>query len=224
MSLLAKNVILFYNKHMDYQKIYDGLIDMFGDAECELEYSDPYTLLVAVILSAQCTDKRVNKVTPALFQKYPTVYDMAKADNIEVESIIRSCGFYHNKAKNIINASKDIVSKYNGKVPNTLEELISLAGVGRKTANVVLGTIFHKPAIAVDTHVFRVSNRLGLSQSTTPNKCEQDLMKVIPIEKWSNSHLLLVLLGRYICKARTPLCEECKLKQYCEEYNARDKR
>ena len=110
MSLLAKSVILFYNKHMDYQKIYDGLIGMFGNAECELEYRDPYTLLVAVILSAQCTDKRVNKVTPALFQKYPTVYDMAKADNLEVESIIRSCGFYHNKAKNIINASKDIVS------------------------------------------------------------------------------------------------------------------
>lgn len=209
---------------MQFQDLYQGLIDMFGEAKCELNYSNPYTLLVAVMLSAQCTDKRVNQVTPLLFDKYPTVNDLAEARLKDVEYIVKSCGFYHNKAKNIIQASKTLVDDFGGEVPNTLEDLIKLAGVGRKTANVILAEVFNKPAIAVDTHVFRVSNRLGLSKSDNPNKCELDLMNAIPMKYWRSMHLLLVLLGRYVCKARTPMCDVCKLKKYCEDYNARDKR
>lgn len=204
---------------MEFQRIYEGLEETFGKAKGELVYKDEYTLLVAVILSAQCTDKRVNKVTPLLFEKYPTVYDMASANIVEVEEMIHSCGFYHNKAKNIIKACQDIVGKYDGKVPDNLEDLISLNGVGRKTANVVLATAYNKPAIAVDTHVFRVSNRLGLSTATNPEQCEKELMNNIPESQWSKSHLMLVLHGRYICTARNPKCYDCNLKNYCEAYN-----
>ena len=210
---------------MNYLDIYDNLKAMFPNAVCELEYKTPYTLLVAVILSAQCTDKRVNLVTPSVFEKYPTVQDMAKAQQEDLEMLIHSCGFYRNKSKNIISACKDIVERFNGEVPRTLEELTSLKGVGRKTANVMLSTIFDSPAIAVDTHVFRVANRLGLTTAKTPKQSEEQLMQVIPKNLWSNSHQMLVYLGRYVCKARKPKCEECKLKQYCKGYqSAKDNR
>lgn len=208
---------------MNYLDIYDSLKAMFPNAVCELEYTSPYTLLVAVILSAQCTDKRVNLVTPSVFAKYPTVQDMAKAQQEELEVLIRSCGFFRNKSKNIISACKDIVDRFGGQVPNNLNDLMSLNGVGRKTANVMLSTIFDSPAIAVDTHVFRVANRIGLTTAKTPIQSENQLMRIIPKNLWSNSHQMLVYLGRYICKARKPNCDECKLKQYCKGYtNAKD--
>ena len=157
---------------MKYLDIYDNLKVMFPNAVCELEYKSPYTLLVAVILSAQCTDKRVNLVTPSVFEKYPTLQDMAKAKQEDLEVLIRSCGFYRNKSKNIISACQEIVERFSGEVPRSLEELTSLKGVGRKTANVMLSTIFDSAAIAVDTHVFRVANRLGLTNAKTPKQSE----------------------------------------------------
>lgn len=208
---------------MSYLDIYDGLKAMFPNAVCELEYKSPYTLLVAVILSSQCTDRRVNLVAPSVFERYPTVFDMAKAKQGKLETLIHSCGFYRNKSKNIITACQEIVERFSGEVPRSLEELTSLKGVGRKTANVMLSTIFDSPAIAVDTHVFRVANRLGLTNAKTPKQSEEQLMQVIPKNLWSDSHQMLVYLGRYVCKARKPNCEECKLKQYCKGYqNAKD--
>ncbi|MBQ8749173.1 MAG: endonuclease III [Clostridia bacterium] len=204
-----------------YEIVTSELQKIFVDAKCELDYKDPYTLLVAVILSAQCTDKRVNLVTPTLFASYPNVYAMANAEQADIERIIHSCGFYRNKAKSIIECSKDIIAKHNGEVPNTLEELVELRGVGRKTANVVLSTIFNVPAIAVDTHVFRVSNRLGLANAKTPEECEKQLMENLPKELWSKMHQLLVLFGRYNCKSKNPSCESCSLKGICKEYKCK---
>lgn len=185
------------------------------DAKPELHYTNAYELLVAVILSAQCTDKRVNQVTPTLFKTYPTVVDMSEACVEDVEEIIRSCGFYHNKARAIISASKKIVTEYGAQVPSTREELMRLDGVGRKTANVVCSVAFGEDAIAVDTHVFRVSRRLGLSSADTPSKVEQDLCKVLPKSEWSLAHHLLIFHGRRVCKAQRPLCDLCKLKNFC---------
>ncbi|MGN1227809.1 MAG: endonuclease III [Christensenellales bacterium] len=202
----------------DYKIIYGELNKLFPNAKCELVYTDAYTLLIAVILSAQCTDKRVNQVTPNLFAKYPTPYDLANANQKDVEEIIRSCGFYVNKSRNIINCAKDIANLHNGEVPNTMEELVKLSGVGRKTANVVLSTVYNVPAIAVDTHVFRVSNRLGLSNTNNVLQCEYQLMEKLPKEIWSNMHHLLVLFGRYVCKAQNPSCDKCPLKENCKEY------
>ena len=202
------------------QKI-DTILDFFNsqfpEAKCELEYNSPYQLLVAVILSAQCTDKRVNMVTKELFKFAPTPKKMLELGEIRLKQIIHSCGFYNNKAKSIMSASKDIIEKFNGKVPSTMEELSSLAGVGRKTANVVLAEAFNKPSIAVDTHVHRVSKRLGLtSQNSTPEKCEQDLLKIVPSDKQSKFHIQTVWFGRYHCKSQDPQCENCKLKSMCK--------
>lgn len=205
---------------MTPMQIYDILRDKFLDAECELKFNSNFELLVAVILSAQCTDKRVNEVTKEIFKKYNTPQDFASMPQPELEKLIYSCGFYHNKAKNIILASRQLISEFNGEVPNNVEDLQKLKGVGKKTANVVFSTAFKGDAVAVDTHVFRVSNRLGLSCSKNVKKCEQDLMKVVPKSKWSSMHLLLVLFGRYQCKAIKPFCENCEFKDFCKYYNA----
>ena len=185
---------------------------------CELHFKNDYELLVAVILSAQCTDKRVNEVTPILFEKYPNYHFLANAGVEDVEKIILPCGFYHNKAKNIIQASKQIEEHFNSKLPDKLEDLTTLAGVGRKTANVLISNIYHIPAIAVDTHVFRVSNRIGLAKTDNVLDCEKQLMTAIKKEHWSEMHHILVLFGRYYCKARNPLCANCVLKDVCKGY------
>ena len=199
-------------------KIYSYLKEKFPEPMCELNFKDRYQLLVSVILSAQCTDKRVNIVTKDLFKKYPTAETMAKANLEELEQEIKPCGFYHNKAKNILSACQKIVSDFDGEVPEDYDKLLSLPGVGRKTANVITSAGFGGDAIAVDTHVFRVSRRLGLASGNTPEKVEQELMKVLDKNVWSESHFLLVLFGRYICKAQRPLCEQCALKEYCKYY------
>ena len=196
-------------------KILTLLKQTHPDAKPELNYTDAYELLVAVILSAQCTDKRVNQVTPNLFKIYPTVEAMSNADILEVEEIIKSCGFYHNKARSIVSACKKIVTDFGGQVPQTRELLMSLPGVGRKTANVVYSVAFGGDAIAVDTHVYRVSRRLGLATGETPEKVEEDLCKVLPQKEWSLAHHLLIFHGRRVCKAQRPLCDECRLKEFC---------
>ena len=197
--------------------VYLELKKIFPNAMCELNFTSDYELMVAVILSAQCTDARVNTVTPILFKKYPTFKDLSRADILDVEEIIKPCGFFHNKAKNIIEASKQVCENFGGKLPNKMEDLITLAGVGRKTANVLLSNVFQTPSIAVDTHVFRVSNRIGLSKSGDVFTCERQLMNSIRKENWSEMHHLLVLFGRYHCKARKPACEKCPLKNVCKE-------
>ena len=198
--------------------IYDTLKEKFPSPSCELKFKNNYELLISVILSAQCTDKRVNLVTPNLFKAYPTVFDMAKAKQKDLEEMIRPCGFFHNKAKNIIGACKDISEKFNGEIPNDYESLLSLSGVGRKTANVVLSVGFGKDAIAVDTHVYRVSKRLCLAKENTPEKVEKELQKVLPQNLWSEMHFLMVLFGRYWCKSQKPLCDDCKFKEICVYY------
>jgi len=198
------------------QEIYDKLFSLFGERGCELNFKNNYELIVAVILSARCTDKRVNVVTKNLFAKYPNVNDLAIAGVKDVEKLIYSCGFYKNKALNIINMAKDVVERFNGVVPSGFDQLTTLSGVGRKTANVVMAVGFKKPAIAVDTHVFRVSNRLGIVDAKTPLDCELSLKKVIDEDKWSQIHHYFVLFGRYYCKSQNPSCEECILKNYCK--------
>lgn len=202
--------------------IYQILNEMYKVPKCELEYENIYELLVAVILSAQCTDKRVNAVTKDLFKTYKSSKDFLRLTNEELEQKIFSCGFYKNKAKNILKMSKIIEEKYNGEVPNNLEDLIKLPGVGRKTANVVLSEGFKKDAIAVDTHVFRVSHRLNLSNAKTPYQTEFDLRQKFDENLWSNLHLYFVLFGRYICKSQRPKCEECRLKDYCNYYKEKN--
>src|SRR4030067_48576 len=181
-----------------------------------LKFTNPLELLVATILSAQCTDVRVNEVTERLFKRYGTAKDYANADIKTFEQEIRSTGFYKNKAKMIINAAKKLVSDFSGKVPFTMEELTSLPGVGRKTASVVLSAAFNIPAIAVDTHVLRVSNRLGIVKSEDPEKIEMQLRNLIPEEKWIDFSLAMILHGRETCKARKPLCKECVLYKQCK--------
>ena len=189
----------------------------FPDAKCELNYSSPYQLLIAVILSAQCTDKRVNIVSKELFKLAPTPEKMLELGEDKLKQIIHSCGFYNNKSKSILSATKDIISNFKGVVPNTMEELCSLSGVGRKTANVVLAEAFNIPSIAVDTHVHRISKRLGLtSEKSTPEKCEQDLLKIVPLDKQSKFHIQAVWFGRYFCKSINPQCENCSLKSICK--------
>ncbi len=181
-----------------------------------LQARNPYELLVATILSAQCTDRQVNKVTPALFEKYPTVQDLARANLPDVERIIHSTGFYRSKAKNIVNMAKEVVSRFGGKIPETMEELVTLPGVGRKTAGVLLGDWFDKAeGIVVDTHVFRVSRRLGLAGADTPQKVEKELMELLPRDKWIQFSHRLIKLGRTVCSARKPKCHECALHDVC---------
>lgn len=186
------------------------------DAQCALDHTNALELLVATILSAQCTDERVNKVTPALFARYPTAEALAAADLADLEEIIRSTGFYHNKAKNIHATSQRIVQAYDGRVPDRMEDLLTLPGVARKTANVVLGTAYGvADGIVVDTHVKRLSERLGLTQETNPEKIERDLMALTPREEWIDLAHLLIFHGRRVCNARKPDCPNCVLKHLC---------
>lgn len=196
--------------------IYQTLKNLIKEPKSELKYNNAFELIIAVLLSAQCTDKRVNMVTPKLFEKYKTPNDLSKAKLQDVENIIKPCGFYHNKAYNIIELSKKLVNNFNGQVPSTMEDLTTLNGVGRKTANVVLAIWYNVPAIAVDTHVHRVSNRLGLSKSNDVLQIEKDLMNQFEPECWAELHHLLLLFGRYYCKSQNPKCEGCVLKSQCE--------
>lgn len=195
--------------------VLDILEKTYPDATTELVHKNPYELLIATMLSAQTTDKQVNRVTPGLFERFPDPKALAEADIGEIESLIKTCGFYKTKARNIKEACRIIVEEYGGRVPQTMEELTDLPGVGRKTANVVLSNAFGVDAIAVDTHVFRVANRLGLAQSGDVRGTEEQLMENIPREKWSRAHHWLIHHGRRICKARRPKCEECPLAEVC---------
>ena len=194
------------------------------DYVCYLHHENAFQLLIATMLSAQCTDARVNMVTKDLFQKYKTVEDFAGADLEELEQDIHSTGFYHNKAKNIIACSRDLLERFGGEVPSSLEDLTSLAGVGRKTANVIRGNIFHEPSVVVDTHVKRISTKLGLTKEEDPVKIEFDLMKELPKEYWILWNIHIIRLGRTICKAPTPNCAECFLQGVCIDYADRQKK
>jgi endonuclease-3 len=188
---------------------------LYADARCSLDHRGPLQLLVATILSAQCTDERVNLVTPALFARYPDAAAFAAADLDELQTLIQSTGFFRNKAKNIIACCKDIVAWHGGKVPGTLAELVQLAGVGRKTANVVLGNAFDVPGLVVDTHVLRLSRRMGLTSEKTPEMVEQALMPIIPEREWVRFGHRMIYHGRRVCQARKPACETCTLRSFC---------
>lgn len=194
------------------------LDEFFPDAVCELNHTNPFELLIATMLSAQSTDKRVNIVTKELFKKYKTPKDFLKLNEVQLAEIIKTIGFYRTKSKNILKTCEMLVKDYNSLVPDSRDELVKLPGVGRKTANVVISNAFGKNAIAVDTHVFRVSNRIGLANSENVDDTEKDLMKNIDEEKWSKAHHLLIFHGRRVCKARRPLCEECPITKYCFYY------
>lgn len=209
---------------MTKKKRYEYLVEYFSknfpEAETELIYNNPYELLVAVILSAQCTDKRVNMVTPKLFERFPKVEDLAKATYEEVFEIIKSISYPNNKSKHLVEAAKRIVEVHKGEIPSSIDELQTLQGVGRKTANVVVSVIYNQPAMAVDTHVFRVSHRLGLVAQTakTPLAVEKELVKNISEELVPKAHHWLILHGRYICTARNPKCQSCDLQEICSFY------
>ena len=207
----------------DKKRAIDTLATLYPDARPALKYGTPYQLLVAVVLSAQCTDERVNIVTEKLFAIAPTPEKMLLLSQEELEQYIFSCGFYRMKAAHILSATKDIVEKYAGEVPKTLESLITLAGVGRKTANVVYSVAFGGDAIAVDTHVFRVSNRLGLAKGKTPEEVEKGLQKAIPKPLWSKAHHYLIYHGRRVCHSQKPACESCALKAICDYKKAKEK-
>jgi len=199
------------------KKILAQLKKKYPDARCALNHNNAFQLLVATILSAQCTDVRVNKVTPALFAKYPGPRDFARLDQKVLEQDIRSTGFFRNKAKNIIGAAKKIVEDFKGKVPQSMDEMLILPGVARKTANVVLGTWFEIPTgVVVDTHVFRIAHRLNLSDGKTPEKVEDDLKRLVPKRRWVSFGHQVILFGREICQARKPLCMECPIERLCD--------
>lgn len=200
-----------------------AFVDYFSthqpDAQTELHYSNSYELLVAVILSAQCTDKRINQITPALFDRFPDAYTLAASSPEEVFTYIRSVSYPNNKAKHLVGMAKMLISEFGGTIPSDIQQLQKLPGVGRKTANVIASVIYDAPAIAVDTHVFRVANRLGLTtKATTPLAVEKQLMKYLPKETLGVAHHWLILHGRYICVARTPKCEICPLKSFCKYF------
>lgn len=198
--------------------IIDKLEEMHPEAKCALDYDSLFHLVIAVSLSAQTTDVSVNKITPELFKKYPNPYDLAEADVQDVENIIKSIGLYKNKAKNIVAMAKMLIAEFNGEVPRTREELVKLPGVGRKTANVVLAEGYNEPAIAVDTHVFRVANRIGITDAKDVSETEKQLMDNIDKEKWIRVHHLLIFHGRKICLARNPKCECCLFRDNCLTY------
>ena len=199
--------------------ILDILKTTYPDAKCSLDFTTPFELLVAVILSAQCTDERVNKTTPNIFTNYSTPDDFVKMPLETLEELVHPCGFYKNKAKNIKLTSQKIVDEFNGNVPETMEELLSLPGVGRKTANVVMLEAFNKPqGIAVDTHAKRLSNRIGFSKEETPEKIEKDLLKIFPYEYLKDVNHILIYHGRAICTARSPKCANCLINEYCNYY------
>jgi endonuclease-3 len=197
------------------KKILAGLAKLYPDAKCALQYENPLQLLIATILSAQCTDVRVNLVTPALFARYRTATDYATAEPRELETAIQSTGFFRNKARNIIACCKKIVEEHRGEVPGTMEELVKLPGVGRKTANVILGNAFETPGITVDTHVARLSNRLGLTKESDAVKIEHDLMELIPKLQWTMFSHRMIFHGRQVCFARKPNCAGCLLNKVC---------
>ena len=199
------------------KQILERLDEAYGTKlRCYLNYETPWQLLIAVILSAQCTDARVNIVTADLFRKYDTLEKFANADIEEMEQDIHSIGFYHNKARNIILCAEKLIKEFGGELPRTIEELTSLPGVGRKTANVIRGNIYHEPSIVVDTHVKRISKRLGFTKEEDPVKIEQDLMKVLPTDHWILYNIHIITLGRTICTARSPKCSECFLSDLCK--------
>ena len=193
------------------------LKELYPDVSCTLDYDSPLHLLIATQLAAQCTDARVNIVTKTLFKKYPDAESFANADYDELCEDIRSTGFFRNKAKNIISCCRRLVSEYDGVVPDTMEELLTLAGTGRKTANLILGDIFKKPAVVVDTHCMRLSKRIGLTENSTPEKIEKDLQKLIEPQEQSDFCHRLVEHGRAVCTARSPKCTECRLAEICKE-------
>ncbi len=205
------------------EAVLNVLSKLYPDAQCSLDYTNPLELLIATQLAAQCTDARVNIVTKELFKKYKTCEDYAGADLSELEQDIKSTGFFRNKAKNIKSCCMKLLMDYDGKVPDTMEELLTLPGVGRKTANVVLSTIYGKPGIIVDTHCSRLSRRIGLTKSENPDIIERDLMKLIPKDHWSQFSHYLVYHGREICNARKPKCEKCEILTYCEFGNKKIK-
>lgn len=209
----------------DAARLVEDLRKAYPDATCSLDFETPIQLVVAVMLSAQCTDERVNKTTPELFERCKTIEDFANIDIEELEKIIHPCGFYKNKAKNIKLCAKQVLEKFNGIVPDTMEELITLAGVGRKSANVILLEVFGKAeGIAVDTHAKRISNLMGLSDKKEPEKIEQDLIKIFPKEDLKDINHLLVWHGRNTCIARKPQCEICKINNYCKYYKKTTKK
>jgi endonuclease-3 len=208
---------------MTRKERYEHFIQYFSEhqpeAETELYYENPYQLLVAVILSAQCTDKRVNLTTPAIFKHFPTPETLAQAEFDEVFALIRSISYPNNKAKHLIGMAQMLVADFGSEVPSTIDELVKMPGVGRKTANVIASVIFNQPAMAVDTHVFRVSARLGLTlKANNPKQAEDQLMKFIPEQYVARAHHWLILHGRYTCLARNPKCEECKISHFCKSY------
>ena len=200
---------------MSNEALLARLSELYPNPAPELDFSNPYETLVATMLAAQCTDKQVNKITPELFRRYPTVADMALASHDAVYELVKSCGF-KSKAGNIIAACQEMMSRYGGEVPSSMEALTTLPGVGRKTANVVLSNAFQTPAIAVDTHVFRVSNRMGLAHAKNVLGTEKQLQTAIPKALWSDAHHWLIFHGRRVCKAQRPLCESCAVRDLCE--------
>lgn len=203
-----------------YKLVIESFEQSMPAPKTELNYQNPFQLIVAVILSAQCTDKRVNIITPALFERFPSPRDLANATEEEVFQFIKSCSYPNNKTKSLIGMAKMLCERYDGKLPDDFDSLMKLPGVGRKTANVILSVIFDRPTMAVDTHVFRVAERIGLTtNSKTPLTTERELVRNIPQDKIARAHHWLILHGRYVCKARKPLCHECSISQYCRYYN-----
>lgn len=201
------------------EKILKTLSEYYGDVKADLDFRNIYELTVAVVLSAQTTDKQVNSVTGKLFAKYPDFGSLAKARISDVEKIVKSTGFYHSKAKNIVMLSRKVTSTYNGELPRDMESLLTLPGVGRKSANVILSIGYGIPGLAVDTHVGRIAKRLGYTESDNPDKTEKDLCRIIPPEKWRNTHLLFIKHGRTVCRSRNPECGACPISDYCVYYN-----
>ncbi|BAK81697.1 endonuclease III [Candidatus Arthromitus sp. SFB-rat-Yit] len=201
-----------------FKIIVDKLIESYPDAKCELEYESPFQLLIATVLSAQTTDKKVNEVTNSLFSEYPKLEDFLNLDEEKLKDKIKCIGLYRTKSKNIINLCKILKEEFNGEVPKTRDELITLPGVGRKTANVVISNCFGVQAFAVDVHVFRVSNRIGIANSKTPEQTELELMKNIDESLWTICHHTIIFHGRRCCTSRKPNCGECKIKEYCKYY------
>ncbi|MFO0880307.1 MAG: endonuclease III [Gemmataceae bacterium] len=197
------------------RRIVRELARLYPDARCSLDHATPFQLLVATILSAQCTDARVNLVTPALFARYPDAQSLAGAETDELQRLIQSTGFYQNKARNLITCARQLVEQHGGEVPATMEELVPLAGVGRKTANVILGNAFGVPGLPVDTHVTRLSQRMGLTEQTTPERIETEVCALVPRKEWTLFGLRMIYHGRAVCQARKPRCEECTLAKWC---------
>lgn len=209
-------------KKQDIITLMELLKKRYSDATCSLDFTTPFELVVAVMLSAQCTDERVNQTTPALFSRCKTIQDFANIDISELETIIHPCGFYKNKAKNIKLCAKQVLEKFHGEVPHTMEELTSLVGVGRKSANVILLEVFGiAEGIAVDTHAKRISNLIGLSKEKEPEKIEQDLLKIFPKEYWKDINHIFVWHGRNTCVARSPKCDTCVVNQFCKFYSSK---